>query len=145
MAVEEPAEPLECLPALLGSLSPLFLTNIIHSVVEGLDDMEPVQDQRGVLAVVLNSPPRRRRSCRSRPTGSGFSGEGLGEEPVDGLAAFAGTDPDYTRPVQIVDDSSVFVTLGVGDLIDSNRLEASDLVSLPAPFDGSVQQVGKRW
>jgi hypothetical protein len=52
---KEPAKPSEHFTFMVRSLSPLLLADLIDSLVEGLNDMEAVQDQRGVRAVLLDS------------------------------------------------------------------------------------------
>ena len=48
---QHPAQPLEQLAVLAAGLAPLLLAHLVDGFVEGLDDVEPVQDQLGVGTV----------------------------------------------------------------------------------------------
>ena len=65
------------------------------------------------------------------------------EEQINGLTAFTLADPQDTSAIQIVDDGGEFAALAIGDLIDTHRLQASDLMPIAHPIDDSVQQIGK--
>ena len=143
MSVEQPAEPFQSFPVRFVGLSPLLLADFVDRLVEIFDDVEAVQDQGRILAVGLDGSNVGFAHVAAGPRDLGFLvvAEGLGEEPVDGLTPFTCADPDHTGPIQVVDDRGILVALSVGDLINPYRLETSDLVPLPTPFDGPVQQV----
>ena len=51
---KQPAQPLDRLAAFGIEGTPLLLAHLIHGLVQGLDDVESVDDQRGVGAVMLD-------------------------------------------------------------------------------------------
>ena len=145
MPEEEPAQALECLAILRPQrLPPLFLANFVDRVVEGLDDMESVEDQLGVGAVLLDGADESLTHVAAGPFDTILLvGAEMVKEPVDGLAGLATAHPDHAGSVQVVDHGGVFVALGIGNLVDTYGFEAPDLVWLSNPVDDSVKDIGQ--
>src|SRR3990172_9414745 len=146
VTVEDPAQALECQPLGFVRLAPLFFADLIDGAIEGFDDMEAVDDEGSIGAVVADGAQVSFAHVAAGPADVTLliGSEGLGEEAIDGVAALTFTDPDDARPVQIIDEGGVLMTFGIGDLIDAEGLQVTDAVPLPDPRDGAVQQVGER-
>ncbi len=143
MAVKEPSQTFERLPLVGAGPAPLLLAHIIDGAVEGLDDMEAIQDQGGVGAMLSDGAHVGLAHVAAGPPDPLFlkGTERLVEKPVNCLTALSLTYPDHTGALEIVDQSGVFVALGVGDFVDAYLPQSSDTVSFAQTSDGTVQQI----
>ena len=142
---EQPTQAFDRLPPLRVERTPLFLANVVHGLVQRFDEMEAVDDERHIRAVVGDRPDV---GGTHVATGSGDPGflppaQPVVEEAVDGVAALAGADPEDPRAVQVVDEGGEFTALAVGDLIDPERGHTPDGVPVARPRDDPMQQVGQ--
>src|SRR3990172_4682863 len=106
--------------------------------------MEKVDDERGIGAVMLDRLGIGAAHIATGPLDPLPLGiaEVLVKEQVDSGAAFALTNPDDLRPVQIIDDGGELAALQVGNLIDAQRDQPPDLVTEPGPGDDAMKNVG---
>lgn len=146
MTIEQPAQSFERFAVLGGSLSPLFLADLIDSAVERFDDMEAIQHERGVRAMILNGADVGLTHIAAGQSNLGLLviAEHLIEEPVNGITPLAGADPHHAGSVQVVNQRRVFVALGIGNLIDADSPEPPDLVPVTGGRNAAMQQVGER-
>ena len=146
MPVQQPSQPLQCFAVLGGSLPPLLLADLVDGAVEGFNDMEAIQHKRGVRAMILNGAHVGLAHIAAGQLDLRLLviAEHLIEENVNGFAPFAGTDPDHTGPIQVVDQRGVLVPLGIGDLVDADSSQPPDLVAVTGGCDAAMQQVRER-
>ena len=144
MAIQQPAQAFECLAIIRVCFSPLLFADLIDCVVQGFDDVEAIQDQRGIGAMVLDGAYVGFAHVATGPLdlGSPVLTKRLGEEPVDGFSPFSRADPHHASAFQVIDKRGVFVALGVRDLVDTDGFQPSNAVAIPQPCHGSVQQIG---
>ncbi len=143
MAVKEPSQTFQRLPLVSAGFAPLLLAHIIDGAVEGLDDMEAIQDQGGVGAMLSDGAHVGLAHVAAGPPDPLFlkGAERLIEEPVNCLPALSFSYPDHARAFEIVDQCGVFVALGVRDLVDADLSQASNTVSFAQAGDGTMQQI----
>lgn len=87
--------------------APLFVVRVVDRLRESLGDVEVIDDGGGVRAVVLDGHGVGAAHVAAGPEDA-FAlplAQGFGEEPMDGLTAFALPDPRRSRPVQVVVES----------------------------------------
>lgn len=130
---KEPAQPFEYFAFLGACFPPLLLTDLIQGCVDGLDDMETIQDEGGIRAMLLEGPDVGFTHVTSGPANlvSLVGGEVFLEEEVDGFSTLAFADPDDARSVQVIDDGSVLVAFAIGDLVDPDGPQSSDPMAIP--------------
>ena len=123
----------------------MLLTYLIHRLVESLDDMEAIQDELSVGAMFFDGIDEGFAHVAASPGQLFFLviAERLFEEPVDGLAGLALTDPKNPRAVKVVNNSDVLVPFAVGDLIDADGFEPSNSVAVAYARDRAMKDVGK--
>jgi hypothetical protein len=140
---KEPAEPFKYFAFLGRCFSPLFLPDLIEGCIDGLDDMETIQDQGSVTAMLLNGPYVGFTHVTGGPENlvSLIGGEAFLKEEIDRISALALADPYDTRSIQVVDDGSVFMALAVGDLIHTDGCQASDPMAIPQSGDALVEEI----
>ena len=143
MSVEQPTESLDRLALLAGRSAPLLLADLVDGVVQRLGDVEVVDDEGGVRAVVLD-----RLAVGSVHVATGPADlaplvltQGFGEEPVDGSAPLSGTDPYHASSLQIIDNRGKFALLSVGDLVGPEAPQSPDGMSVAGVGNDSMQQV----
>lgn len=111
MAKEHPAHAFEQLAILFTGVAPLLLPDFVDRLVQILDDIEPIDYQRGVGVVLANGTD----VGLTHVTASSFYllllvVTDLGfEELINCLTAFALSNPDDLGSIQIVDQGSVFM------------------------------------
>ncbi len=149
MAEQKPAKTLEGLSLVRGSLSPLFFTQFIDSGVEGFDDMEAIQDQGNIGTVIIDCTHIGSAHITACPLDLLFLiGTELGiEEGIDGVPAFAPTDPDHTGSVEVINNGGVLSPFGVGDLVNTDRFQSSDFMAAADSGNQPVQKLreGRFW
>jgi len=121
---QEPSQPFQSLFFIGAGLSPLVLAYLINSFIQGFDNMEAIENQRGVGAMIFNG-----RNIRLTHVTAGIFdllfliiAEHFVEKKVDGGQAFAISNPDNTCFVKIVYNGRIFMTLAIGDFINTNGL-----------------------
>ena len=143
---EEPAHAFEGAALIAGfEFAPFIDADGIDGLVEGLDDVETVEDESGIRAVVFDGLDIGAAHIATGPTDAAalVFGEVLGEERVDGLAAFTGANPEDPGAVQIINDGGELAALGIGDFIDSDSDQTTDFVTGAGAGDDAVKQVGE--
>jgi hypothetical protein len=145
MTVQNPSQSLKDLPLLHPGIPPLLLAHLVHGTIESFDDMETIQDESGLGAMVLDGSHIGLAHIAAGPPDTLFlkSAEFLVEKPIDGLPTLTVTDPYHTGTLQIVDHRSVFLTPGVGDLVDPYGPYSSDTVALANALNRAVKQIRK--
>jgi len=140
---KEPAQPFKYFSFLGGCFPPLLLTYLIKGCIDGLDDMETIQDQGGVRAMLLDGPYVGFTHVTGGPENlvSLVVGEAFLEEEVDRTPALALADPYDARSIQVIDDSSVLVALAIGDLIHTDGPQSSDSMAIPQSGDALVEEI----
>jgi len=108
--------------------------------------MEAIQDELSIGAMIFDGIDEGFAHVAASPGHLFFLvvAERLFEEPVDGLAGLALTDPKNPRAVKVVNDSDVLVPLAVGDLIDADGFEPSNTVAIAYARDRAMKDVGER-
>ena len=96
MLKQKPPKALEGFTLIDGSLAPLFFTDLVNGIVEGLDDMESIQNEGGVRAVLLDGSDVGLAHVATGPCDLPFLivAELFGEEFVDGFTTLSWTDPN---------------------------------------------------
>lgn len=140
---KKPSEPFEYFAFLGACFPPLLLTDLIKGCVDGLDDMETIQDESGIRAMLLDGPYVRFTHVTGGKEDvlSLIGGEVFLEEEVDGFSTFAFAHPDDARSVQVIDDRSVLAAFAIGDLIDTDGLQSSDLMAIAQSVDALVEEI----
>jgi len=143
---KQPAHPLDRLASLGVEVAPLFLSYLVERFVQGLHDVEAVDDERGIGAVMLDGLGIGRTHVATGPLDPFLLplAQALVEESVNRLAALTPAYPQDTSTVQIIDDGGVFTALAEGDLINTESLHAPDLMAISHAVDNPVQEVGER-
>jgi len=143
---EEPPKALESTSLGACGVAPLFLSHLVHYVVERFDNVKTVQYEFGIRAVVFDSPDEGFTHVAAGPLDllPLVVAEHLVEELVDGVALLALSDPEHAGTFEVVDNGDVFVPLVVGDLIHADGLESPDPVSISYASNGPMEYVGKR-
>jgi hypothetical protein len=145
MAKQKPAKTLEGFSLVRGSQSPLFFTHFIDSGIESFDDMEAIQNQGNVGAVIIDCTHIGSAHITACPldllflVGTEFSFE----EGIDGVPAFAPTDPDHAGSVEVIDNGGVLFPFGVGDLVNTDRFQSSDSMAVADSGNRPVQEFRK--
>ncbi len=123
---QHPAQPLEQLAVLAAGLPPLFLAHLVDGFVEGLDDVESVQDELGVGTMLPDGADEGLAQIAADPADTSLleGAQPVPEERVDGLPCLVLADPDDTGTFQVIDQGGVFVAPGVGDLVDTEGSSA---------------------
>ena len=93
---KEPAQAFKYFAFLGGCFPPLLLADFIKGRIDGFDDMETIQDQRGVTAVFLNGPDVGFAHVTGGPKNlvSLVAREAILKEEVDRIPALASFDPN---------------------------------------------------
>jgi len=144
VAKEHPAHAFEQLAILFTGFAPLLPPDLVDRLVQGLDDMEPIDYQCGVVAVLGNGTDLGLAHITASRfyllllvvTELGF------EELINRLAAFALSDPDDLGCVQIVDQGGVFMPIFKGDFVHTDVLHTPDTMSITVPLDTAMQLIG---
>jgi len=143
---QQPAQALDRLALFPGQGALFLLAYRIDGLVEGVGDVEVIDDKRGVRAMILE-----RLGVDTAHVAAGAAdlsalvvAQGLGKEPVDGFAAFSGPHPHHPGALEVVDQGREFARLAVGDLVGSDAPEASDAASVAPGGDAAVQQPRER-
>ena len=125
--------------------TPLFFADLVHGLVQRLHEMEAVDDQRDIGAVVRDRPDIGGAHVATGPGNARFlpRAQTVVEEAIDGVATLARADPQDTRAVQVVDEGGELAALAVGDLVDPEGDQAADGVPVTHPRNDPVQQVGQ--
>ena len=146
MTIQQPPQPLQSFALLAAGQAPLFFADIIDSRIQGFDNMETVQHQCSVRAVVGDGPDVRCTHVAARPLDLFLLivTEDLVEENINGFAPFPRPNPHDAGPIQVVDQRGVLVALGVGDFVDSESFQAPDLMSITGGGNAPVQQIRER-
>jgi len=129
---KEPAQSFEYFAFLGACLPPLLLTNLIKGCVDGLDDMEAIQDESGVRAMLLDGPYVGFTHVTGGPENLVFlvGGEAFLEEQVDRFSPLAFAHPYDARSVQVIDDGSVLIAFAIGDLVYTDGPQSSDPMAI---------------
>ncbi len=144
--VYQPPQTFECLPVRIVGFAPRLLANFVDGFVQGLDDMESIQDQGCFRTPFLDGADK----GLAHVAAAGYdpislvSAQLLFEEAVDGIAGFAFSDPDDARSLEIVYDGGVFPPLAVRDFVDTDHFELPDPMSRSFSADNPVQKVRHR-
>ena len=140
---KQPAQPLDRLAAFGIEGAPLLLAHLVHGFVQGLDDVEAVDDQRGVGTVMLDRLGVGAAHIATGPQNARFLplAQALIEEPVNALSALALADPQDPGAVQIIDQGGELAALAEGDLVDAQGGYTADFMAVSYPVDDPVQQV----
>ena len=140
---KEPAQPFKYFAFLGGCFPPLLLTDFIKGCIDGFDDMETIQDEGGLRAMLLDGPYVGFTHVTGGPENlvSLVVGEAFLEEEVDRIPALALADPYDARSFQVIDDSGVLVALAIGDLIHTDGLQSSDPMAIPQSGDALVEEI----
>ena len=140
---KQPAQPLDRLAAFGIEGAPLLLAHLVHGLVQGLDDVEAVDDQRGVGTVMLDRLGVGAAHIATGPQNARFLplAQALIEEPVNALSALALSDPQDPGAVQIIDQGGELAALAEGDLVDAQGGYTADFMAVSYPVDDPVQQV----
>ena len=88
---EEPPQPLDRLPAPRVEDTPLFLADLVHGLIQRLDEMEAVDDERHLGAVVRDRPDIGGAHVATGPGDTRFlsPAQPVVEEAIDGVTALA--------------------------------------------------------
>jgi len=140
---KQPAKALEDFAFIGGRLAPLFFADLIDGGVEGLNDVEAVQDQGGLGAVRFNGSNVGLTHIAAGPLDFRFLvvTERFIEELVDGFATLSLADPYDAGAIQVIDDGGILVAPAVGDLIDAHGFKVPNAVSFPQPSNAAVQLI----
>ena len=138
---QHPAQALEQLAILAAGLPPRFLAYLVDGFDESLDDMESVQDELGVGAVLADSADEGLAHIAAGPADMGLleGAERVPEERIDRFPRLALADPDDTGTFQVIDDGGVFMAPGVGDLVDAQRPQPTDAMACTSARDEPMQ------
>ena len=140
---EDPPEAFERFAFVFVGLSPLFFSHVINRRVEGLDDVETVEDKLSIGAVFFYGVDVGFAHITASPNDFLLliiAEFGL-KESVDGVAALALSDPEDARAFKIVDDGNVLVPFAVGYLIDTDSLEPANAVAVTNSRDGAMEDI----
>ena len=146
MAIEQPAQPLECF-ALAGiGLTPLLLADLVDGLIECFHDMKAIEYQFGVAAMITNGAHVGFAHVAAgrvnlRPL---IGTEHLIEKSVDGFAAASLTDPNDHGPLQIVNQRRVTVALVIRNLVNTDDPQSADTMAGATACDAAVQLLGQR-
>jgi hypothetical protein len=121
----------------------LLLTDLVDGCVNGLYDMETIQNQLGIGAVVLDRPHVSFTHVTRGPLNLFFliCREPFIKENVDCFPALAFADPYDTGSIQVIDDGCILVALAIGDLIDTDGFKPSDPMAIPQSGNALVEQI----
>src|SRR2546423_277148 len=106
--------------------------------------MESIDDERRIRAVVLD---RLRVGQTHVAAGPGdlcalIFGEMFGEELIDSRPALAHANPYNAGTIQVVDDRGVLPAFAIGDFVDTQGDQRSNLVAAADPVNRPVKNVG---
>jgi hypothetical protein len=140
---KEPAQAFKDFAFLGRGFPPLLLADFIKGCIDSLDDMETIQDQGGVTAMLLNGPYVGFTHVTGGPKNLVplIGGEAFLKEEVDRIPALTLADPYDTRSIQVIDDGSVFMALAVGDLIHTDGCQPSNPMAIPQSGDALVEEI----
>lgn len=144
--VHQPVQTLDCLALLLDLSARLLLAYRVDGLVEGLDDVGMIDDERGVRARMLERlgvgavhvAPGRAGSITLERT------QILNNEPIDSFAAYSKPHPHHLTALAFVDQGGEFSPLAAGSLACSGAPEAPDVMSIAPDGDAAVQQSRER-
>jgi len=145
MHAEQPSQAFYCLaPAGIES-PPLVLAHLVHRLVQCLDDMEAVDDEGGIGAMMLDRLGIGATHVTTGPQDACFLpiAQGFVEEVIDGLAALSPAYPQNPRAIQVIDNGGKLSALQERDLVDTEGDQATDFMPVAHPRDDPVQQVGQ--
>jgi hypothetical protein len=143
---KKPAQTFDRAARLAGrETAPLLEADLVDGFVEGLDDVEAVQNERGIRAVMLDGVDISTAHITAGPANAAslVNGEVIVEEAVDGFTSLAGTDPDDAGAIQIVDDGGELATLGERDFVDADSDQSADFVTGAGAGNDAVEQIGE--
>ena len=95
MHAEQPSQTLDCLAPIGIERTPLVLAHFVHCLVQRLHDMEAVDDERGIGAVMLDRLGIGATHVAAGPQNACFLpfAQAFVEEAVNGLAALSPAYP----------------------------------------------------
>ncbi len=142
MQEQQPSEPLEGRFLRLVRLSPLLFANFVYGRQKRLGNVEMIQHQHGVGAMVLNRSYIRLAHITTRP-GNGRTLPGrklLLEKKINGLASFPFAHPHDAVTIQIIHDGREFASFAIRYLIDPNTAQPPYAVAFSQPLNRAVEQ-----
>src|SRR5438132_1834565 len=139
---EQPAEAFDGVTGVALESTPCFFTDFIDGFIESFDQMEAVDDESGVRAVVLDRFGIGAAHIATGPADALDLGRTqlLFEEPVNGGAAFALANPEDTGAVQVVHNGGESAALQIGNLIDAHCDKPPNPVTGPCPGDDPMKR-----
>jgi hypothetical protein len=145
MLKQEPTKAFECLTVIGGGLSPLLFSNLIHSFIECFNDMETIQNQRSVGAVIFDGSYISLAHVAASPLDLLFLvvTKVFGKEFINGSSSLALADPHNTSPIKIIDDGSVLMPFAVRDFINPYGFKTPNFVSRTKAGYAAVQEIGQ--
>ena len=145
MFKKEPAQAFKDFAFLGRGFPPLLLADFIQGCIDRLDDMEMIQDQGNVRAMLLDGPNIGFTHVTGGPKNLVplIGGEAFLKEEIDRIPTLTLADPYDTRSIQVVDDGSVFMALAIGDLIHTDGCQPSNPMAIPQSGDALVEEIGE--
>ena len=119
MHPEEPSQALDALALLGAELAPLLFSHLIDRLGKRLGDVEVIDDEGGVRAMMLDRLGVGAAHIAARPADAPLLplAQALVEEPVDGLASLARAYPYHPGAIEVVADRGEFAAFAEGDLV----------------------------
>jgi len=145
MHAEHPTQPLDRFTTVGIQGAPLILAHIVNGLVECLNNMETVDDERGIGAVMLDRPGIGAAHVATGPQDASLLplAQTFVEEAVNCLAALTQAHPQDTRTIQVVNKSGKLAALAEGDLVGTEGDQATDFMPITNTRNDPVQQVGQ--
>ena len=139
--VQQPVWAVDYLAPLADQSTSFLLAYRVDAFVEGLGDVEVIDNERGVRTMMLH---HRGVSAAHVASGPGDMSEllvaqGLSKEAIAQFAAVSGPEQHHSGALEVIDQCSEFAPLAVRDLVGSEIIEAPDAVSIGPGGDDVVR------
>ena len=143
---KQPAQSLDRLATAGVKGAPLILTHLIDSLVQCLHDMEAVNDECGVGAVMLDRLGVGAAHVATGPQNACLLplAQTFVEKAINGLTALSHAYPQDTRTIQVINQGSKLTALAEGNLIDAEGNQPTYSMPIADTRYDAVQQVGER-
>lgn len=143
---QQPTQSLDRLTAIGIESTPLFLSHLVHGLIQCLHDMEAVDDKRGIGTVVLDRLGVGATHVATGPQNARFLplAQAFVEEAINGLAALSPAYPKDMRTIKVINEGGKLATLAEGDLINAEGDQTTDFMPFAHTCNDPVQQVRQR-
>lgn len=144
--VQVAAQPLDRLVLFAGQDSPFLLVHSIDTIVERFGEMEAIDDERGIRAMVLDRVGIVGADIAAGPMNLVplVLARSFAETRVDGCAALSGPHPHCRGVLEVVEQGGELAPFAVGDLVSLESDVAAGAVSVTSGGDAAVRQARER-